>query len=158
MKMNMFEEAAAIKTMQEMRSLTRAQIAEMLGVSISYVANKLRLLGLEKDLQSKIIENNLSERHARALLRADVSARKRILNQICERGLNVAESEALIDMQFSADFPKRMSRAEGLESVDLFVSAVRSGVNTLCAKGVEASCRTTYIGDKLTLIISINEG
>ena len=155
--MNMFEEAAALKTMIEMRSLTRVQIAEMLGVSISYVNNKLRLLSLDESLQSKIIIHNLSERHARTLLRADKSTRNEILDQICDRSLTVAESEALVEMYVTKEMPKRLGRADGLESIDVFVCAIKSAVEALASKGVKASCKSGYWGDKFTLTISIDE-
>ena len=42
--MNMFEEAQSIDGMMKMMNLKQSQMAEKLGVSQSYVANKLRLM------------------------------------------------------------------------------------------------------------------
>ena len=47
--MNMFDEARSVRGMIEMCGITQSQMAKKLGVSQSYVANKLRLLSLTPD-------------------------------------------------------------------------------------------------------------
>ena len=69
MQMNMFDEARALSGTIKMRGISQSEMAKMLGVSQSYIANKLRLLTLDDGLKAKICESNLTERHARAILR-----------------------------------------------------------------------------------------
>ena len=52
-----------------LKGLTQEQAAERLGKSQSAIANKLRLLRLSPDCVRLLREHDLSERHARALLR-----------------------------------------------------------------------------------------
>ena len=68
-KMDMFDEARAIRSTMELCHLTQSELARQLGVSQSYVANKLRLLKFSEKMAEKIRAAGLSERHARALLR-----------------------------------------------------------------------------------------
>ena len=67
--LNMFEEAAAIASLLKLSEMTQDQCARRLSVSQSYIANKLRLLRLSEDEKGLILENGLTERHGRALLR-----------------------------------------------------------------------------------------
>ena len=68
-KMDMFDEARAIRSTMELCHLTQGELARQLGVSQSYVANKLRLLKFSQKMTEKIRSSGISERHARALLR-----------------------------------------------------------------------------------------
>ena len=68
-KMDMFDEAKAIRSTMELCHLTQGELARQLGVSQSYVANKLRLLKFSQKMTEKIRSSGISERHARALLR-----------------------------------------------------------------------------------------
>ena len=66
-----FEEAAAIAAYLRQSGVTQEEAAALLGRSPSALANKLRLLRLSSDCRKLLVENGLSERHARALLRLD---------------------------------------------------------------------------------------
>ena len=67
--MDMFKEAESLACMLEKRKLKQRELAESLGVSPSYIANKLRLLNYSAEMRKIITDSGLSERHARALLR-----------------------------------------------------------------------------------------
>ena len=86
-----FEEAAAIAAYLRQSGVTQEEAAALLGRSPSALANKLRLLRLSPDCRSLLVENGLSERHARALLRLDdPEERLSALRHIIRAGLNVA--------------------------------------------------------------------
>lgn len=156
--MNMFDEARAIRAMMEMCAMTQDGMAKKLGVSQSYVANKLRLLKLQCELEKRIVEGGLSERHARALLRLDdPEARRTALDRICERRLNVAEAEALVDMLHDGQAPKRIGRATKLSRIDTFIDTVKQSLNTLSSLGIDAKESISYYGSKTYITISIDE-
>ena len=78
--LNIFEESAAIASLIELYKLTQEQIALQLSLTQAAVANKLRLLRLSAEERAFILEHNLTERHARALLRIkDAGERKSVL-------------------------------------------------------------------------------
>ena len=96
--MTYFDEARALLGTMNMVNMTQDELARRLGVSQSYVANKLRLLRLPVEIQERIVEHKLSERHARALLRlTDTPMLPDVLRRVAEDGLTVSETEALVD-------------------------------------------------------------
>ncbi len=156
--MNMFDEALSISGMMKMRGFTQSQMAKTLGVSQSYVANKLRLLRHTDAHKKRILELGLSERHARALLRLeDEGVRDIALEKIGERGFNVAESEALIDVLYQQKSPKLTGKSDKLSAIESFRATVRSSMERLLSLGVEVKSRSYYFQDKLCITIAIEE-
>jgi len=95
--LNCFEEALAIQTLITEFRITQAEAAVQLGMANSTVSNKLRLLKLSRETQERIISSNLTERHARALLRLPIELRDGALDKIIANGLNLSQTEELID-------------------------------------------------------------
>lgn len=96
--LNYIEEAAAYKSLMEDYGLTQSLIAKRVGKQQSTISNKIRLLVLPLDIQLILAEHNLSERHARALLRIeDNDLKKSVLNKVISHNLNVKQTEKLID-------------------------------------------------------------
>ena len=92
-----FEEALAIEKLTEQFSLSQEEAARRLGKAPSTVSNKLRLLTLPREAQKLLIQNSLSERHARALLRLEEEDVVPILKKVIERKMNVSQTEKYID-------------------------------------------------------------
>lgn len=89
--LNFFEEAAAIYALMQDRSMTQEETARRLGMSQPSLANKIRLLRLSGEEQRMVLENHLTERHARALLRMEdpekrMAALKTVIARKNERG------------------------------------------------------------------------
>ena len=63
------EEASAYYNLIQDHSYTQEQLAQIIGKKQSTIANKLRLLKLDKEITNILVENKLTERHARALLK-----------------------------------------------------------------------------------------
>ena len=102
--LNLFESAAAIAALIESAGLTQEQCAERLGVSQSYVANKLRLLRLTETERRLMLENRLTERHGRALLRFPAPEdRASVLEAMIRREMNVAAAEEYVESLLCAD-------------------------------------------------------
>ena len=94
--LNYFEEALAIQTLITEFRLTQAEVAIQLGMANSTVSNKLRLLKLSPQIRERLLLAGLTERHARALLRLAPEARDAALDKIIADGLNLSQSEELI--------------------------------------------------------------
>lgn len=155
--MNMFDEARSLAGMIKMRKLSQNEVAKMLGVSQSYVANKLRLLGLDEELQKRIVEGNLSERHARLLLSLDESMRSEALDKICERKLSVHESEALVSFMNIHNLANETKKAGRLRAIEVFLKGTRRSVASLSSIGVTTSQKVSYHGRKIIVTICIDE-
>ena len=96
--LDFFEEAEAIDRLLKNFHYTQSELAGRIGQSQSAVANKLRLLRLSAEERILICENELSERHARALIRIpDPVLRLFALKQLIEKGYNVRQSEVFVE-------------------------------------------------------------
>lgn len=94
--LNPIEEALGYKDLMESYSLTQEQISQRIGKSRSAIANSMRLLSLESELQKYVISGQISEGHARAALTLDgLVLREFFINRIIEDGLNVRQAEKL---------------------------------------------------------------
>ena len=91
------EEAKTYQTILKLDNLTQDELAKNLGKSQSAVANKLRLLNLEEDVQTALLNNEISERHARSLLPLDQEKQKELLDKIINERLTVKQLDDEIE-------------------------------------------------------------
>lgn len=91
------EMAEAYRQLAENFSLTHQQIAERVGKSRTSVTNTIRLLNLPEQIRKALVENLISEGHARAILGLPTEqAQLAILSIILRDDLNVRQTEALV--------------------------------------------------------------
>ncbi|SQB57269.1 parB family protein [Clostridium sporogenes] len=84
--LNCFEEAEAYHNLIQEHFYTQDKLSEIIGKKQSTIANKMRLLKLSKEVREKILENNLTERHGRALLKImDEDKQLKILSIVIEK-------------------------------------------------------------------------
>ena len=83
-----FDTARGIKEVIRLWGCTQAEAARRLGLSQPALANKLRLLQLNADQRQFVLDNNLTERHARAVLRLPENRRSEALINIAKRRMN----------------------------------------------------------------------
>ncbi len=90
------EEAVSYKKILDM-GMTQEQLAQKLGKTQSTVANKLRLLNLDEEVQEALLEQKISERHARSLLKlSNLKDQVEILNKIISERLTVRKTDQVI--------------------------------------------------------------
>ena len=152
--MDMFEEARAMSGTMELCKITQKELAERMGVSQSYVANKLRLLSLSPNMERLIIKHGVSERHARTLLRLESeSDRLDVLEKVIARELTVRECEALVDLAVDSNMPEVVEKAGSLERIDVFVDTLKKSLTTLRSLGIDVTDRTSYHGEKMYITV-----
>ena len=155
--MNMFDEARSIAGMMSLCGMSQSEIAKKMGVSQSYVANKLRLLKFDGETQARITEAGLTERHARALLRLEGERLQRALEEVIARGLNVAETEALADFYHCEEAPKIIKNATRVGRIDAFMTTLTRSLDMLTSLGVDAKKTVGHHGTKTYVTICIDE-
>ncbi len=156
--MTIFEEAKTLYGMISMKKMTQAEVAEMIGTSQSYVANKLRLLKLPEAAQRRICELGLSERHARALLR--IKDEKKLLEtveKIADMQLTVAASEALIDVMCDEELPKLLEHETPSSGIERFEKILKDSLLNLKALGLDVDYRTSYFGTTRYITIALQK-
>ena len=98
------EEAKSYKKLLDRGYLTQDQLASRMGKNQSTVSNKLRLLNLGEKVQDALLNNKISERHARSLLKLDnKEEQKEVLDKIIEKRLNVRDTEDLINRKLNGE-------------------------------------------------------
>ena len=98
------EEAKSYKKLLDRGYLTQDQLASRMGKNQSTVSNKLRLLNLDEKVQDALLNNKISERHARSLLKLDnKEVQKEVLDKIIEKRLNVRDTEDLINRKLNGE-------------------------------------------------------
>lgn len=100
------EEARSYKSLLEKGYLTQEELAKRMGVSQSAISNKLRLLSLTPEVQQALMENKISERHARSLLQiTDSEEQVKWLDRIINERLTVRDLEKKIKGQKTEEAP-----------------------------------------------------
>ncbi len=92
------EEAVSYRKILDMGYLTQEQLAEKLGKNQSTISNKLRLLNLDDEVQEALLDEKISERHARSLLKLESKLKqKEVLERIIKERLTVKKTDDLIN-------------------------------------------------------------
>lgn len=94
--LNAVEEAMAFKRLGEEFELTQQQIADAVGKSRTQVANLLRLLALDPEVQTLLERGDLDMGHARALLSLEPVQQRQVAHEVVNNDLTVRATEALV--------------------------------------------------------------
>lgn len=87
------EEAISYKKILDMGYINQEELGSKLGKKQSTIANKLRLLNLSDEVQEALMENKISERHARSLLKLNEQDQILMLNRIINERLTVRKTD-----------------------------------------------------------------
>lgn len=92
--LNPIEEAKAYKKLKEDFNLTQESIAQKMGKNRATIANTMRLLDLPTTIQRGVVENKITEGHARAILSLENPEKQHALYElIIQKQLSVRETE-----------------------------------------------------------------
>ena len=95
--LNPIEEARTYQKILEIDEMTQEELAKTMGKSQSAVANKIRLLSLPEEIQKALLDEKISERHARTLLNVkDPKEQQKLLNEVIENKMTVRQLEEKI--------------------------------------------------------------
>ncbi len=142
--LSFFEEAVAIEKLITYYGMTQEDAASKLGKAQSTIANKLRLLKLSPDERELIVRFNLTERHARALLRlGNPTDRLNVLEKVVKNNLNVERTERLIDDYIGKERVRASykTRSKVFQNVKIFVNTINKAVATMQAAGISADSK-----------------
>ncbi len=116
--LNPIEEAKTYQKILEIDQMTQEELARTMGKSQSAVANKLRLLSLPDEIQEYLLKEELSERHARALLNLDdAEKQKEMAKKVIDNKMSVRNLEAEIKEMTGKTKPKQEAASETPEVI-----------------------------------------
>ncbi len=160
--LSFMEEAEAYRNLLYHHGLTQEELAASLGKTQSSVANKIRLLKLSRVIREIIKENNLTERHARALLRLeDEKQQIKALEKITDKGLNVRQTDELIEEMLRQNAPKAMPvivpkpKTNTPKDMRLFTNTLRHAIDLIRRQGIEATSVETEYDNYIEYTITV---
>lgn len=156
--LDLFEEADGIARLIAEYGLTQEEAAERLGKTQSTIANKLRLRRFTPPEREAIRAFGLTERHARALLRVpDAAARRLLLEEAAHRGLNVAQTERLVEGYLQTVPRQKPQRPKTgvVKDVRIFFNTVSRALDLMRQSGIAAQEEQVESDDFIEYIIRI---
>jgi ParB family chromosome partitioning protein len=160
--LNYLEEAEGYSNLINEHGLTQEELAQKIGKSQSTVANKIRLLRLPPLVKKILSDNNLTERHARALLKLhDEQLQLKVLKIVCEKGLNVKKTEELIERVIDKylgkgrDKPAEKKLSKTIKDIRIFVNTIRQAIELMRKSGVNAKAAQFDRGEYIEFIVRV---
>lgn len=136
--LNPFEQAQGLRDIIVLWDCTQAEAAKRLGMAQPTLANKLRLLQLNADQREFVLKNQLTERHARAVLRLPENRRCEALINIAKRRMNARQTDLYIE-QILNDTGKGRRRLSMVKDVRIFVNTIDHAIRLMTDNGVPAT-------------------
>ena len=156
--LSFFDEANAIEKLISYYGMTQEDAAIKLGKAQSTIANKLRILKLSDEEKQLITKYNLTERHARSLLRlGSKEERLEIIEKIIKYNLNVERTEQIIDEYIGKAKEKASykKRSKVFQNVKIFVNTINKAVETMKAAGIPADSKKIQNEDYIEYRVKI---
>ena len=158
------EEAEGYNNLINDHGFTQEELAQKISKSQSTIANKIRLLRLPPMVKKILSDNNLTERHARALLKLhDEQLQLKVLKLVCEKGLNVKKTEELVERAIEKYTrqekekekapEKKFTRA--IKDIRIFINTIRQAIDLMKKSGVNAKAAQLDRGEYVEFIIRI---
>ena len=145
------EEARAISRLLSQWGMSQEQAAKCIGKSQSAVANKLRLLRHSQPVLNALRAGNLTERHARALLKLpDEGTKLSAIAEIVRQNMSVARAESYIDALLAAK-PARPQSA----NVGAFLNSLTQSLQKIQRSGIPAVSERRETDRQIVLTITI---
>ena len=136
--LNPIEEALAYKRLADEFKLRQEEIAKKVGKSRAAVANTMRLLELDGELQTHLVQGRLSVGHAKALLGLRAADDQRHLAaQVMKKSLSVRATEDLVNSHLSKDGTVRKGRTRQKRTVSAAVQHLENRLQQHLSTRVE---------------------
>lgn len=159
--LSVIEEANAYVQLLEMHELTQEALAQRLGKSQSTIANRIRLLSLPDEVQGALMNKDISERHARALLKLpDDESKLHFLKIIIEQTLTVRETDDLIKKHLQGDKKKKKPKAKTQfvsKDIRIATNTIRRSLDLIEKTGIDVETEEEDLGDYYQITIKVKK-
>ncbi|SET72089.1 ParB family protein [Natronincola peptidivorans] len=161
--LNFIEEAQGYANLIEDHGLTQQELAIRIGKNQSTVANKLRILRLKDEIKQKLLEHNLTERHARALLKLpDDELRALAIDKIIKNDYNVKKTEEFIQMMIeeitAEKEPKSKQKIKSFMNYKIYINTIKQAYEAIKDKQERAEFKQVDKGDFIEVTLKIPKG
>lgn len=152
------EEAEGYEKLVNTFHLTQESMAGRVGKKQSTIANKLRLLKLSPSVRNTLHESDLTERHARALLKLEnEETQKTVLKKIIKDHLNVKQTEALIEKTLKQEgkLNKKKPRIVIVNDVRIYLNSIKNIMDAVKNSGIPSCMEQEMDGDDVVVTLRI---
>lgn len=159
--LNYFEEALGYHNLLSQFRLTQEDLAKSVGKDQSTIANKLRLLRLPELIRQELVTHNLSERHARALLKLESEeVQARAIQRIVSEHLTVKETDHMIESLTATPGTDKIKKKKSkflaiVKDVRIFINTVGELVKQMNKSGLKVRLQQTQDEDSVILTMVI---
>lgn len=159
-RLHYLEQARALQALNLLHGLSREEIAQSLGASPAVITAMIHLTALDEELQVYLMEENVPERIAQALLRVpDREARMRIARQAARQRLSVRDVEAMVSSALTRLPLREQSGGRTIRRMRdhrLYLNAIREIIAQMQEAGVEASISERQAADRIELTLTMS--
>lgn len=151
------EEALAYQQILDTQNITQEELAQKVGKKQSTIANKLRLLQLPMTVQEAVRRKDITERHARALLKLDTTAKQNnMLREIMDKGLNVEQTEEKIKKKTEPKKPKPKTKSIS-QNLKIAMNTLDQAALMVQQAGVETTVDISETEDEVVYVIKMKK-
>lgn len=154
--LHFFEEAEGFQQLIANFSFTQEELAQRMGRKQSTIANKMRLLKLSTQARTALFQANLTERHARALLKVeDEKTQLELIQLITEKALNVRDTEVLVEEVLAEKMPpakaKNNKRVSVIRDVRIFLNSINDIAGQMKKSGLKVKIKQEQDDEFITI-------
>lgn len=150
------EEAEGYEKLMNQFHITQEAMAARVGKKQSTIANKLRLLRLSAPVRKVLMDAELSERHARALLKLpDDEKRLEVLETIVAKNLSVRQTEEYINKLLDGKSEEKRKRMVIVNDVRIYLNSIKQVVDAVKTAGIPVVMEQTLEGDEVIISVRI---
>ncbi len=151
------EEALAYQQILDTQNITQEELAQKVGKKQSTIANKLRLLQLPMTVQEAVRRKDITERHARALLKLDTTAKQNnMLREIMDKGLNVEQTEEKIKKKIEPKKPKPKTKSIS-QNLKIAMNTLDQAAMMVQQAGVETTVDISETDEEVVYVIKMKK-
>lgn len=151
------EEALAYQQILDTQNITQEELAQKVGKKQSTIANKLRLLQLPMTVQEAVRRKDITERHARALLKLDTTAKQNnMLREIMDKGLNVEQTEEKIKKKIEPKKPKPKTKSIS-QNLKIAMNTLDHAAMMVQQAGVETTVDISETDEEVVYVIKMKK-
>ena len=141
--LHFFEIAQAIEQIHSVFGFTYADIADRLGMSMNELTDILKYLSVDHALRKKIVENGLTERHVRELVKLNDKDKEMLVAEIIEKRMNVTATRERCQEVLKNHSGKKQRTVTYFKDITIFVNTIDRAIDTMVKSGIKADSLKT---------------
>lgn len=150
------EEAKAYVRIMQLNNMTQAELSSKIGKSQPAIANKIRLLNLDVNVQNAVESKLISERHARAMLGLDRDKQNDVLEKVVKHKWTVAQTEHSIKGQQSEKKPKGLTKGYS-RNIQIGINTLKKAVEMIEKSGLDIQLQEHIQDEEVIVEIKIKK-